>query len=300
MASNTIDDVPTLPRDIIAARKSKFYRVRNSPYYGILSLWSLLTILIFLWVVLSSFKTNIEVFGSPWGLPATPFTAAKQNYSTAWSTSHLGQYFLNSVIVSVASVVLVVLISAPAAYALSRVRFPGNTLITYYFIAGLGLPLQLILIPLYVLLNQVHVLDTLQGLIMAYIGVSIPFTILLLTGFFRTLPSELEEAGAIDGASEFVIFWRVMMPLAGPGLFTAGIFNFVSIWNEFLLALLLINSDVHRTVPIGILNIRYSMQYTSDWSALFAAILIVIVPSFIIYLLLSERIMSGLTLGSGK
>lgn len=300
MATKTVDEVPTLPSDVIAARASRWYQLRNSPYYGVLILWSLLTILIFVWVALSSLKTNVEVFGSPWAFPATPLDAAKQNYSTAWNASHLGMYFFNSVIVSVASVILVVFISAPAAYALSRIRFPGNTIITYYFIAGLGLPLQLILIPLYVLLNQLHVLDSLQGLIMAYIGVSIPFTILLLTGFFRTLPTELEEAGAIDGASEFLIFWRVMMPLAGPGLFTAGIFNFVSIWNEFLLALLLINSDAHRTVPIGILNIRYSMQYTSDWSALFAAIVIVIVPSFIIYLLLSERIMSGLTLGSGK
>src|SRR5207302_1000413 len=120
-------------------------------------------------------------------------------------------------------------------------------------------------IPLYVLLNQVHILDSLQGLIITYIGTSIPFTILLLNGFFRTLPSELEDAAAIDGASEYTIFWRVMLPLAGPGLITAAIFNFVGIWNEFLLALFTINTDSHRTVPIGVLNIRAAMQFTSDW-----------------------------------
>jgi N-acetylglucosamine transport system permease protein len=300
MATETVPEVPTLPIGRVAGRSPLSRRLHNAPYYGVLVLWSALTILIFVWVVLSSFKSNVEVFGSPWSLPAAPIDSISHNYATAWSTSHLGLYFTNSVIVSIASVVLVVFISAPAAYALSRIDFPGKGVVTYYFLAGLGLPLQLVLIPLYVLLNQLHILDTLQGLIMAYIGVSIPFTILLLTGFFRTLPTELEEAGAIDGASEFKIFWRIMMPLAGPGMFTAGIFNFVSIWNEFLLALLIVNSDHHRTVPIGVLNIRYSMQYTSDWSALFAAVVIVIIPTFIVYLILSERIMAGLTLGSGK
>jgi N-acetylglucosamine transport system permease protein len=300
MATKTLPEVPTLPIERVAGRSPLSRRLHNAPYYGVLVLWSALTILIFVWVVLSSFKSNVEVFGSPWSLPAAPIDSISHNYGTAWSTSHLGLYFTNSVIVSIASVVLVVFISAPAAYALSRIDFPGKGVVTYYFLAGLGLPLQLVLIPLYVLLNQLHILDTLQGLIMAYIGVSIPFTILLLTGFFRTLPTELEEAGAIDGASEFKIFWRIMMPLAGPGMFTAGIFNFVSIWNEFLLALLIVNSDHHRTVPIGVLNIRYSMQYTSDWSALFAAVVIVIIPTFIVYLILSERIMAGLTLGSGK
>ena len=209
-------------------------------------------------------------------------------------------YFGNSVIVTAASVVLVVLISAPAAYALSRVPFPGNTFVTYYFIAGMGLPLQLIMIPLFVLLAKLHLADSLQGLILVYVGVSIPFTILLLTGFFRTLPTEIEDAAAIDGCSEMGIFWRVMLPLAGPGIFTAAIFNFVGMWNEFLLAMIIINSDELRTMPLGLLNIRYTMQYTADWAGLFAAVVIVIIPSFLVYLALSERVMSGLTLGTGK
>jgi len=300
MVTETIPEVPTLPTAHIAGRTSRLHRLRNLPYYVILGLWSALTILIFLWLVLSSFKSNVEIFGSPWSLPATPLQSAAENYGAAWTTAHLGLYFLNSVIVSVVSVVLVVVVSAPAAYVLSRIPFPGKTAVTYYFIAGMGLPLQLIMIPLYVLLNQMHMLDTLQGLIVAYIGVSVPFTILLLTGFFRTLPSELEDAGAMDGASESGIFWRIMLPLAGPGMFTVAIFNFVTIWNEFLLALLIINSDSHRTIPIGVLNIRYSMQYTSNWSALFAAVVVVIIPSFIIFVILSDRIMSGLTLGASK
>lgn len=276
------------------------YRFRNVPYYAFLILWSAITIFIFLWLVESSFKTNREVFGSAFALPATPLEAAAANYEKAWTVTHMGTYFSNSVVVTLTSVILVVAISAPAAYALSRVQFPGNTIVTYYFIAGLGLPFQLIMVPLFVLLARLHIANTLQGLILTYIGVSIPFTILLLTGFFRTLPTELEDAAAIDGCSEFGIFWRVMMPLAGPGLFTAAIFNFVSMWNEFLLAMLIISNDKLRTMPLGIMSLRYSMQYTADWAGLFAAVVIVIVPSFLIYIALSERVMSGLTLGMGK
>ncbi len=276
------------------------FRFRNVPYYAVLIAWAFITIFIFIWLLGSSFKTNQEVFGSPWALPTTPLQAAGANYGKAWGLAHMNIYFANSVLVTVASVVLVVAVSAPAAYALSRVAFPGNSLVTYYFIAGMGLPFQLIMIPLFVLLARLHLADTLQGLILTYVGVSIPFTILLLTGFFRTLPTELEDAAAIDGCSEFSIFWRVMLPLAGPGLSTAAIFNFVSMWNEFLLAMLIINNDKLRTMPLGVMNIRYSMQYTADWAALFAAVVIVIVPNFLIYLALSERVMSGLTLGASK
>ena len=276
------------------------YRYRNIPYYVFLILFSLITILIFLWLVESSFKINREVFGNVWAIPATPLKAALTNYTKAWNLSHMSIYFANSLIVTLFAVLLVVLIAAPAAYALSRVNFPGNAFVTYYFIAGLGLPYQLILVPLFVMLTQLHLANTLQGLILTYVGVSVPFTIMLLTSFFRTLPTELEDAGAIDGCSEFEIFWKVMMPLAGPGIFTAAIFNFVSMWNEFLLAKLIVNNDALKTLPLGVMSIRSSMQYTADWSGLFAAVVIVIIPNFIAYLLFSDRIMAGLTLGSSR
>lgn len=291
-----IKPVATGPTSSVPGRR----RFGNVLYYAVLIVWALVTIMIFLWLVQSSFKTNREVFGSTWALPQTPLAAAAKNYAKAWAASHMNVYFINSVIVCAASVVLVVAVSAPAAYAISRVDFPGKTFVSYYFIAGMGLPIPLILVPLFVLLTQMHLAYTLQGLILVYVGVSIPFTILLLTGFFRTLPSELEDAGAIDGASEFAIFWKVMLPMAGPGIFTAAIFNFVSIWNEFLLALLIVNNDKVRTLPLGVYNIRFTMQYTADWAGLFAAVVIVIIPSFLIYVLLSERIMAGLTLGASK
>lgn len=295
-------DIP-LTRD--AAREATRNATRTSGtwrsvYYTVLVGWSAVTGFIFLWLLLSSFKTNIEVFGSPWALPATPLQAAAANFGKAWNLSKMGVYFGNSIIVTTLSVLLVVAVSAPASYVLTRTRFLGKTFLSYYFVAGMGLPLQLILIPLFVLLAKLGLANSLQGLVFAYVAVSIPFTVLLLTGFFRTLPTELEDAAAIDGCSEFGVFWRIMLPLAAPGLLTAVILNFVTIWNEFLLALLIIKTDALRTMPLGIYGLRYSMQYTADWAALFAAVVIVVVPNFIFYLLFSDRITSGITLGSTK
>src|SRR5439155_2677506 len=149
--------------------------------------WSVVTLFIFVWLLLSSLKTNVEVFGSPWALPGTPLEAATANFGKAWNLSKMGSYLGNSVIVTVLSVLGVVAVSAPASYALSRMRFFGNNFLSYYFIAGMGLPLQLMLIPLFVLLSQLKLANSLQGLILVYVAVSIPFTVLLLTGFFRTL-----------------------------------------------------------------------------------------------------------------
>jgi ABC-type glycerol-3-phosphate transport system permease component len=278
-------------------------RLRISPkviFYTVLIIWSIVTVVVFGWLILSSSKTNVEVFGSPWSLPADPLESMSTNYDKAWSVSKIGTYFGNSVFVTTVSVLLVVTISAPASYALTRIRFPGNTFLSYYFVAGMGLPLQLILIPLFVLLADLDLANSRRGLILVYIAVSIPFTVLLLTGFFRTLPTELEDAAAIDGCSEYGIFFRVMLPLASPGLLTAAILNFVIIWNEFLLALLIISKGALRTMPLGIYGLRYSMQYTADWSALFAGLVIITVPNFLFYILFSDRISSGLTLGSSR
>lgn len=283
-----------------AHRSPVSQRMGKLPYYLALCLWAAGTIFIFLWLFNGSLKSNVELFGQPWALPDVPLRTGPENYSTAWTTSNMSRYFANSVVVTTIAVIITVAISAPAAYVLSRIPFWGRTGLNYYFIAGLGMPFQLILVPLYVLLVQIGLVNTLTGLTLTYVGVSIPFTILLLTGFFRSLPSELEEAAAVDGASETGIFFRIMMPIATPGLFTAAIFNFVIIWQEFLLAQLIITSDESRTLPVGLLSLRQTMQYNGDWTAMFAAVMIVVVPSFLVFVALSERIMEGLTLGAGK
>ena len=153
------------------------------------------------------------------------------------------------------------LVSAMASYILGRFKFRGGRPILVGFIAGTAIPVQLILIPLYLMYLDIHLNDTLIGLILVYTAVSLPFTILVLTGFFRSLPQELEEAAILDGASEYGVFWQVMAPLAMPGIITVSIFNFLDIWNEYMIALILIKSPEKNTIPLGLYNLKYTQQY---------------------------------------
>ncbi len=272
-------------------------RLFRVPVDAILILWTAFIIFSFIWIVMSSFKSNKELFGSAWALPTALHF---ENYVKAWSVVRMGSYFVNSLVVVTASVALIIILSAPAAYVLSRIPFPGRELISNTFIAGMGVPFQVLLVPLFILLTRMSLVDTLPGLVVVYVALSLPFTIFLLTGFFRSLPSELEDAAAIDGAGEFQIFYRVMLPLASPGIITASIFNFIALWNEYMLALVMINDQDKRTIGLGLYALQGSMQYTSDWVGLFAGVVIVMVPTFILFVIMSERVIEGITLGATK
>ena len=257
------------------------------PATTVLVLWTAFTIFAFLWIVVASFKGNQELFASAWSLPTTLHF---ENYVKAWSVVRMGDFFLNSLVVVGISTTAIVAVSAPASYVLSRIMFPGRELVNNTFIIGMGVPYQLLLVPLFVLLTQIKLVDTLPGLIVVYVALSLPFTVFLLTGFFRSLPSELEDAAAIDGASEYQIFYRVMLPLASPGIITAAIFNFIGLWNEYMLALVMINDQDKRTLSLGLYGLQGSMQYTADWVGLFAGVVTVMVPTFILFVVMSERV----------
>ena len=268
--------------------------------YTIVGLLIGLTLFILVWVIASSFKTTQEIFKSPFELPKSAGSAATRNYGKAWNVSHMGLYFRNSLMVVFTSAIMLLVVSSPAAYVLARIRFRGSTLINYYFVAGMGVPLQLILVPYYVLMSGLRLTNSLQGLMVTYMTIQLPLSILLLIAFFKTLPSELEDSGAIDGCGNIQIFIRIILPLASPGLVTTAIFNFVWIWKDFLMAFLLINKDKARTLAMGLLNVNYSMQYTGDWASMFAALVIMIIPVTIVYMAITRRVISGLTLGMGK
>ena len=267
--------------------------------YGILFIWAAITLFGFSWVVLTSLKTNRELFSikSVWGLPAT---LQWENYLRAWTRSKMGQFLFNSVLVSSAAVLLINLAGSMAAYILARFRFLGNRLILGAFILGSAIPLQLITVPLYVMFNDLGLLDSLIGLILVYIAVSMPFTVFVLTGFFKSIPTELEEAAVLDGASEYGVFWRVMLPLAAPGLITVTIFNFLGIWNEYLLALMLINETDKMTIPLGLYNLQVVQEYAADFTGLFAGFTIMLLPTVIAFIFLQERITRGMTVGAIK
>ncbi|KPJ66644.1 hypothetical protein AMJ44_08115 [candidate division WOR-1 bacterium DG_54_3] len=265
--------------------------------YLILILWCSFTIFCLLWVLVTSLKSNRALFQNVWSMPTQLHV---ENYEKVWKTFDLGVNFKNSIIIVPISVLIILGISAPAAYVLSRANFKGREFLMNFFIMGMGIPFVILLIPLYFLLTRMHIIDSLFGLTLVYISLSLPFTIFILYGFFKTFPSELEEAAAIDGCSPFMSFIRVVLPISSPGLITVSIFNFIGIWNEYLLALVLLRSEEKRLLSLGLYSLQSSMQYTGDWVALFAGVVIVLLPLLIFYVLMSERIMEGLTLGALK
>jgi ABC-type sugar transport system, permease component len=262
-----------------------------------LSLWSAFTIFGMLWILVTSFKTNRELYSSVWTLPAV---IQFQNYIKAWSVVKMGDYFLNSIFVVFVSVALILIVSAPIAYVLTRIKFFGSEFLSQFITAGMGIPYPLLFIPLFGMFAAWGWANSLFGLIVVYVSLSIPFTVFLLTGFFASLPVELEEAAALDGASPFKTFTTVILPLASPGILTAAIFNFIGLWNEYMLALVFITDAGKRTLSLGLYALQGSMQYTGDWVGLFAGIVIVMLPTAVLFFFLSEKMISGITLGAVK
>lgn len=258
-------------------------------------LWVGFSIFVFSWVVLSSFKNNREFFANVWALPAR---FEWGNYARALFSSNLAVYFTNSLFVVLTAAFLVLVLAAPAAYTLARIYFKGRLFVSNLFILGIGIPVQVIMIPLFFLIIDLNLVNSLAGLILTYVVIQLPFSIFLLTGFFANLPGALEEAAALDGSTAWQTFLRIMLPLAGPGLVTVSIFNVIFLLNEFLLALVLLTDNSKYTLSLGLYALYGNMRYTGDWVALFAGFSIVMLPALLVYLFLSERVMQGITLGA--
>lgn len=262
-----------------------------------LMVWALLVIFPFLWMVMTSFKTDPEIIFSPWRLPATP---QWDNFARAWNEARIGSYVRNSLIVVAGSVTLTLWFSSMAAYVLSRFQFPGNRIIFYMFMLGLMFPVFLALVPLFFVVDDLRMLGTLRGLILVYTAYSLPFSIFFLTSFFRTLPSEVAEAGIIDGASHYRVFFNLMLPLAKPGLIAIGIFNVLGQWNQFILPLVLNPNPDNYVLSQGLAFLAIQQGYQNDYSALFAALTITMVPTLLVYVLFQRRLEAGLTAGALK
>lgn len=251
-----------------------------------------------LWVIVQAFRSTREIFGNPWGLPSS---INFDNFVDAWTASNFGPAALNSINVTLISSVLTVAIAAPAAYYLSRQENRLTAGLTMYFVMGLGVPVQVILIPLFVMLSRLYLVDSLIGLNIVYIGTGMPFTVFLLTAFFRSLPTELEEAAALDGTGPFKTFWLIMLPLAKGGLLTAFVLQVIAHWNETLLALTLLQSTSKFTLPVALISFVQQQTYSgANWGGLFAGLCIVILPMVAVFVLLGRRLTEGLTLGMGK
>ena len=255
-----------------------------------------------IWIAYSSLKADDAIFRDTFALPARG-EIQTDNYSQAWREARFGRYFFNSVVVTTTSVGLIVLLGSMTAYALARFYHPLGRFVFWLFLAGLMIPAQLAVVPLFFELREFGLLNSRLGLILVYAANGLPFAIFILAGFFRSLPRSLYEAAIIDGCGEFAAFWRVLLPLARPGLVTVAIFQFIGVWKEYFYAFMLLGGDVDgsaRTLPLGLANLSITAQYRSNYGMLFAGIVLVTVPILILYLLLQRQIVKGVAAGALK
>lgn len=246
-------------------------------------------------LALSSLKTTPEIFLKPFSLPKVwKFS----NYVEAWNKANFASFFKNSIIVTTFSLGAIVLVSSMAAYVIARFEFRGKKFLFLYLIAGLALPVRLAIIPIFVLIRDLHLQDTYLSLILVYTAGGIAFSMFLLVNFFKSLPRELEDSAKIDGAGPFRVYWSIDMPLLKPAIATVVIFNFVDIWNDFFFPLILINKDSLKTIPLGIQ--AFYGEYGVQWNLLFAGLNISVIPVLLIFVIMSRQFIAGLTEGAIK
>jgi N-acetylglucosamine transport system permease protein len=263
-----------------------------------LVLWAIVVVVPILWTFIASLKNTTEIFSSPWTMPGA---FRFENWSRAWTKAHVGRYFLNSVLVVGVSVFGTMLLGSMAAYVLARYKFWGNRIIYYLFVSGLAFPVFLALVPLFFVVKNLGLLNTYTGLILVYIAYSLPFTVFFLTAFFKTLPNSVAEAAMMDGASHTRLFFRIMLPMARPGMVSVAIFNVIGSWAQYLLPVVLIAGAPDKWVLTqGIASININAGYEADWSGLFAAISLSILPMILVYAVFQRQIQAGLTAGAVK
>jgi N-acetylglucosamine transport system permease protein len=259
---------------------------------------AIFNILLLVWIGLSALKSTNEIFATPFALPQAWHWG---NFIAAWNASNFGRAMLNTISLVTGTALTTVLLAAPAAYALSRFGVRGSGPLMMAFAMGVGIPAQVIILPLYSMMNQIGLVNTLEGVWLLYVATSLPFAVFFLTGFFVSLPKEIEEAAALDGASPARTFWQIMLPLARSGVVTLVVLNLISHWGETILALVFLQSTQHETLSLALLKFLQRLQYTgADWGQLFAGVVIVTLPILIVYIWLGRRIIEGLTLGSSK
>lgn len=266
---------------------------------GFLLVWGLITTLPLLWAIISAFKTNGEFRTKPLALPTS---LQWDNFVRAWTEANIGQFFINSVIVVSMSLTMTMAFSAMAAYVLARYDFVGNRLIYYIFLGGLMFPVFLALVPLFFVVNNTSAipglgLNSYLSLALVYTAFSMPFTVFFLTAFFRTLPTAVEEAAIIDGCSHFTLFWRVMVPMAKPGLISLALFNFLGHWNQYVLPLVIMQDNDKKVLAQGLAQLVRSTGFRADQVALFAGTVIALLPVLIVYILFQKKVQAGLTAG---
>ncbi|MEU1020806.1 carbohydrate ABC transporter permease [Streptomyces sp. NPDC005904] len=266
--------------------------------HAFLVLWVVLAAGPLIWVALTALRPSAEILSDPMGWPASFHW---ENFTHAWNKANIGRYTVNSLVILAGSLTGTMLLGSMAAYVIARFTFPGNRFVFMLFAGGMMFPVILALVPLFAVMENFGLLETRPGLMIAYIAYSLPFTTFFLTSFFRTLPTGVQEAAMVDGASHTRTFFQVMLPMAKPGLVSIGIFNFLGQWNQYLLPLLLNNEDEQNYVlPQGLASLAVSQGYRGDWGALFAGLTIAMLPVLVVYAVFQRQVQAGLTAGALK
>ncbi|GAA3620506.1 carbohydrate ABC transporter permease [Microlunatus ginsengisoli] len=263
----------------------------------VLIVWVAIVILPMLWTLMTSFKTTSQIFQSPFSLPDGLHL---ENYTGAWTTAGIGNYFANTVIVVGSALVIVMILGAMCSYVLARFRFFGSRAIYYLMLAGLTFPIFLAIVPLFFTLKNFGILNTLPGLIITYVAFALPFTVFFLFSFFKALPDEIAEAAAIDGAGEWATFFRIMLPMARTGFTTVAIFNFLGLWNQFLIPVALNTNVDNYVLSQGMAAFASQAGYAVDFGQLFAAVVITVTPVLIVYIIFQRQLQGSVSQGTNK
>lgn len=303
MTTDTVRVENAEPRQQRVAGARRRWRISEGGVLNVFShaflvLWALMVGVPLLWAVWSSFKTDGQILGSPWSLPTHPHF---ENWSRAWTKANIGRYFLNTFVLVGFSTTGTMILGSMAAYVLARFEFPGNRFVYFLFVGGMAFPVIMVLVPLFFVLKNMQLLNTVPGLVLVYIAYSLPFTVFFLTAFFRTLPTSVAEAALIDGASHSRAFFQVMLPMARPGLISVGIFNILGQWNQYLLPLVLNQGETRQWVLTqGLADLAVQQGYKGDWSGLFAGLTIAMLPVLVVYAVFQRQVQAGLTAGALK
>lgn len=261
--------------------------------YIFLAGFTVISLYPFIWVLFTSLKDNNDIYGNGFGLPKV---YRWSNYTEAWKNAQVGVSFFNSLTICLSALVILILITSMGSYAMMRVK--KSNILTAYFSLGVMIPIHTLLIPTVILFGKLHLMDNHLSLVIAYIAINISISLFILNGFFAAIPAEIDEAAIIDGSSRFVIFFKIMLPLAKPGIATVATLSFLNCWNDLVMGLVLISTPAKRTLSMSISVMKGA--YVTQYGILCAGFVISIVPVVIMYLLFQKQIIAGMTAGAVK
>lgn len=279
------------------------YGIVKAAWYLLLCVFAAAVLIPLAWVILAAFKENRAFYGNPWALPDT---LTLENVVSAWKNAHMGEYFFNSVAVTVLSLVLLLLLAVPAAYALSRFSFRGRKLIRGVLMAGLFINVSYIVVPIFLMLSDMQrfsglaLLNNRAVVSVVYAVTALSFTVYLLSGFFESLSHSYEEAAMIDGCGYGGTLYRVILPMSRPAVLTAVLFQFLNFWNEYIIAVTLLTDTTVKTLPLGLMNLMKAQNAAAQYGTLYAGMVLAMLPTLVLYLFVQKRLTEGMQLGGLK